>query len=298
MLFEETRQYLAKLGLPSGDLWDMPDSNKRFKDGSQFGVEIPTVNSLEALKGILEEADRQNIRINRITETIGLFKHTKKEIEEWVKLTKDYGCQLVMSVGPRATYDTGATVLSPQGMVISYRLRGQEQLVRAIEDIKRGIELGVRSFIIYDEGLLWVLSNMRKDGALQPGITFKVSAHCGHCNPASLKVMESLGADSINPVRDLQLPMIAALRATIDIPLDCHTDTPPASGNFNRVYEAPVMVRIAAPVYLKSGNSAVSAHGLKTTADNGRDMARQAAIMLEFLNRHYPEARQLGSKAN
>ncbi|HCM82989.1 MAG TPA: peptidase [Rhodospirillaceae bacterium] len=297
MLFEETRRYLAKIGLPAGDLWDLPDSNKRFKDGSQFGVEIPTVNSLEALKGILEEADRQNIRINRITETIGLFKHTQKEIEEWVRLAADYGCQLVMSVGPRATYDTGATVLSPQGMVISYRLRGQEQLVRAIEDIKRGIELGVRSFIIYDEGLLWVLSNMRKDGALPPEITFKVSAHCGHCNPASLKVMESLGADSINPVRDLQLPMIAALRAAIDIPLDCHTDTPPSSGNFNRVYEAPVMVRIASPVYLKSGNSAVSAHGLKTTAENGRDMARQAAIMMEFMSRYFPEAIQLGSKA-
>ncbi|MEQ9354889.1 MAG: hypothetical protein RLP97_06100 [Coleofasciculus chthonoplastes F2-STO-03] len=40
-------------------------------------------------------------------------------------------------------------------------LRGQEQLIRAIEDIKRGIELGVKNFVIYDEGLLWILGKMR-----------------------------------------------------------------------------------------------------------------------------------------
>jgi hypothetical protein len=294
MLFKETRDYMARLGLPSGDLWDLPNSVKRFPDGSQFGIEIPTVNSLETFKSILEEADRQNITINRITETLGLFKHTEKELKEWVWTADDYGCDLVMSVGPRATYDTGATVLSPQGKVISYRLRGQEQLVRAIEDIKRGIEAGIRSFIVYDEGMLWVVGNMRKDGVLPAYVTFKVSAHCGHCNAASFKVMESFGADSINPVRDLQLPMIASLRAAVDIPIDCHTDSPPSSGNFNRVFEAPEFIRIASPVYLKSGNSALCAHGTLTTAKDGYAMARQAAIMMEFVRRYYPEAIQLG----
>ena len=83
----------------------------------------------------------------------------------------------------------------------------------AVEDIKRGYDLGVRGFLIYDEGMLWLVGQMRKDGALPKDIIFKTSAHLGQCNPCSFKLLESLGADSINPVRDLQIPMIAALRA-------------------------------------------------------------------------------------
>jgi len=46
--------------------------------------------------------------------------------------------------------------------------------------------------------MLWVVNEMRKAGELPRDIKFKLSAHCGHGNPASFKLLESLGADSIN----------------------------------------------------------------------------------------------------
>jgi len=291
-MFEETREYVKKLGLPSGDLWDMPDSKLRFPDGAAFRIECPTVNSAEAVAALLETATKNNITINRITETYGMFRHTRAEIKEFCRLCNEYGCELLMSVGPRATYDTGATVLSPQGVRISYRLRGMEQVLRAVEDIKRGYELGVRGFLIYDEGMLWLASNMRKDGALPKDIIFKVSAHLGHCNPCSFKLLESLGAESINPVRDLQIPMIAALRAAVKVPIDVHTDNPPGSGGFIRVYEAPEIVRVAAPVHCKTGNSVVSGHGEMTSATDGKRMADQASIVVEMVNKYYPHLTQ------
>ena len=291
-MFEETRKYMKKLGLPEGDLYDLPVSDLRFPDGAHFRIEVPTINSAEAVAALLETADKNGITINRVTETYGMFRHTRQEIKEYCRLCHDYGCELLMSVGPRATYDTGATVLSPQGVRISYRLRGMEQLLRAIEDVKRGIDLGVRGFLIYDEGMLWVVGQMRKDGALPKEIIFKTSAHLGHCNPASFKLLESLGADSINPVRDLAVGMHAALRAAVKAPLDIHTDNPPASGGFIRVYEAPDIVRVAAPVHLKTGNSVVSAHGQITSAAEGRKMADQASIVVEMVNKYYPEAKQ------
>lgn len=291
-MFEETREYVKKLGLPSGDLWDMPDSKLRFPDGAAFRIECPTVNSAEAVAALLETATKNNITINRITETYGMFRHTRAEIREFCRLCNDYGCELLMSVGPRATYDTGATVLSPQGVRISYRLRGMEQVLRAVEDIKRGYELGVRGFLIYDEGMLWLANNMRKDGALPKDIIFKVSAHLGHCNPCSFKLLESLGAESINPVRDLQIPMIAALRAAVKVPIDVHTDNPPGSGGFIRVYEAPEIVRVAAPVHCKTGNSVVSGHGEMTSANDGKRMADQASIVVEMVNKYYPHLTQ------
>jgi hypothetical protein len=291
-MFEETRKYVKKLGLPEGDLNDLPTSNVRFPDGAAFRIEVPTVNSAEAVAALLETSDKYGVTINRVTETYGMFRHTRQELKEYCKLCNDYGCELILSTGPRATYDTGATVLSPQGVRISYRLRGMEQVLRAIEDVKRGIDIGCRSFLIYDEGMLWLAAQMRKDGELPKEITFKTSAHLGHCNPASFKVLESLGTDSISPVRDLQLPMIAALRAAIKIPIDCHTDNPPASGGFIRVYEAPEIARIAAPVHLKTGNSVVAGHGQITSAADGVRMAAQASIVVEMVNKYYPEATQ------
>ncbi len=296
-MFEETREYVKKLGLPSGDLFDMPTSKARFPDGAAYRVECPTVNSAEAVAALLETATKMGITINRVTETYGMFRHTRAEIREYCRLCHDYGAELLLSVGPRAPYDTGATVLSPQGVRISYRLRGMEQVLRAVEDIKRGYDCGCRGFLIYDEGMLWLVNEMRKDGALPKDIVFKASAHLGHCNPASFRLLETLGADSINPVRDLQLPMIAALRAAVKVAIDVHTDNPPGSGGFIRVYEAPEIVRVAAPVHLKTGNSVVSGHGEMTSANDGRRMAEQAAIVVEMVTKYYPEAKQSAKRA-
>jgi len=296
-MFEDTRRYVKTLGLPEGDLNDLPTSEARFPDGAAYRIEVPTVNTAQAVAALLETSDKAGVTINRVTETYGMFRHTREELKEYCRLCHDYGAELMLSVGPRATYDTGATVLSPQGVRISYRLRGMEQLLRAVEDIKRGIDLGCRGFLIYDEGMLWLVGQMRKDGELPSDIIFKTSAHLGHCNPASVKLLESLGADSINPVRDLQLPMIAALRAAITTPLDVHTDNPPGSGGFIRVYEAPEIVRVAAPVHCKTGNSVVSGHGQLTSASDGRLMADQASIVVEMVSKYYPQAKQTKKNA-
>ena len=133
---------------------------------------------------------------------------------------------------------------------------------------------------------------MRSKNIIPNNVKFKVSAHCGHGNPASLKLLEKLGADSINPVRDLSLPMIAALREVLDIPLDCHTDNPAGSGGFIRFYEAPEIIKIAAPVYLKTGNSIIAEHGNHASVQDSVRMVHQAAIVLEMVQRYYPEAKQ------
>ena len=291
-MFEETRAYLKKIGMPQGDAYDMPSSTLRFPDGGAFRIENPTVNSAETVAALLETAEKNGIVINRITETFGMFRHTAAEIKEYCRICHDHGTELLMSTGPRATYDTGATVLSSQGVRIGYRLRGMDQILRGVEDIKRGYDLGVRGFLIYDEGMLWLVGQMRKDGALPKEIIFKTSAHLGQCNPCSFKLLESLGADSLNPVRDLQIPMIAALRQAIKTPLDVHTDNPPGSGGFIRAYEAPEIVRVAAPVHCKTGNSVIGGHGEMTSAAEGKRMADQATIIVEMINKYYPDLKQ------
>ncbi|MEV4332792.1 peptidase [Streptomyces sp. NPDC049597] len=290
--YAQTRAQLARLGLPDGDLHLSGGSGRAFDDGCHFRIEVPTVNSVNAAETLLSESRRRGFTINRITETRGMYRHTAREIGEYVALGKEYGAEILMSVGPRAGYDIGASVQTPEGSRIGYRLRGQEQIVRAVEDIKRGLDLGVRGFVVYDEGLLWVLGRLRTAGDLPEDIHLKVSAHCGQGNPASAQMLEMLGANSFNPVRDLTLPMIAALRQAVTIPLDCHVDNPRMSGGFIRTYEAPDIVRVAAPVHLKTGNSALEGHGTSPTPAQLDDILRQVEIVIEFLGRHCPGARQ------
>lgn len=292
-MFDETRKFFKSLGLPESDLSDMPASTKTFPSGAHYGLEVPTINTARAVRALLEEAGRLGVTINRIDETYGAFRHTFGELKEYAALCRDAGVALNMSIGPRAAYDTSATRLSEQGHAIAYRLRGVEQLARAVEDAKRICEAGIRGLLIYDEGLLWVLNEARRCGQLPAEVLFKNSAHNGQGNPASFQLMARCGADSINPVRDLSLPMLCALRAAVDVPLDLHTDNPSASGGFIRSYEAPEMVRCCSPVYLKAGNSCVAAHGARTTEANAVDMARQCAIVAEMVHTYYPQGIQL-----
>src|ERR1700679_335879 len=129
MMFEDTRNSLKLLGLPESDCLDIPTSEKNFPDGGHFKIEIPTINSLEAMEALLEESKKLDVKINRVTETYGIFRHTENEIREMVQLCQNYHCELIMSTGPRAAYDTSATAASNQGKTIGYRLRGQEQLI-------------------------------------------------------------------------------------------------------------------------------------------------------------------------
>lgn len=290
-LYATTRMQLRELGLPDRDSEAAP-SPHAFPDGGQYRIEVPTINSAAAARRLLDESGKRGVRINRITETLGMFRHPAREIGEYVRLGSDYGVEILMAVGPRATYDIGAGVQTPEGSRISYRIRGQEQIVRAVEDVKRGIELGVRGFVIYDEGLLWVLSRMRAAGQLPCGLHFKVSAHCGHGNCASAQMLEMLGANSFNPVRDLTLPMIGAIRASVKIPIDVHVDNPRLSGGFVRTFDAPEFVRIGAPVYLKTGNSAMEGHGTRPTPAQVDDIISQVEIVAEFLSRYAGNARQ------
>lgn len=287
---KKTRAFLESLGLPAGDLYSLPDSGKRFPDGAQYRFEVPGIQGPKAMRALLQELDKNDFYIHRVTQTKGIYTLTDQEISEMAALAKQYSVQLILAIGPRATTDTSASVHTLEGQRMGYRLRGQEQIVRAIEEVKRAASLGCRHFIMYDEGCLWVLNEARKAGEIPQDCQFKLSAHAGHGNPCSAKLIESIGADSINPVRDIQLPMLAAMRAAIDIPIDIHTENPASSGGFIRHYEVPEMIRVASPIYLKTGGSVAKTHSWDTTESDARARAKQVMLVKRVIDTYYPEA--------
>lgn len=289
---KESRAFLKKIGLPEGDAYNLPDSEKRFSDGAQYRFEVPGIQGPGAMRSLLEEIQRLGLTIHRVTQTKGIMTLTDEEITQMVSLAQEHQVELILAIGPRATTDTSASVNTPEGQRMGYRLRGQEQIVRAMEEVRRGVRLGCKSFLVYDEGCLWLLDQMRKEGEIPADCHFKVSAHTGHGNPCSAKLLESIGANSINPVRDIQLQMLAAMRQAIDVPIDVHTENPASTGGFIRHYEVPEMIRVAAPIYLKTGGSVAKTHSWDTTDADAKKRAKQVLLVKRMIDSYFPEANQ------
>jgi hypothetical protein len=233
---------------------------------------------------------------HRFTETRGIFRLTDDDIKEMVKICVAENTGLILSVGPRAFYDTSASARSEQGSRISYRLRGMENIIRAVEDIKRAISLGVRGILVYDEGLLALLNRMKQDKLLPQRLALKVSVHCGHGNPVSLHLMQQLGATSVNVVGDLELPMIASCRKAIDIPIDIHTDTPKSSGGFIRTYDVPDLIRVGSPIFLKCGAISSPTHAHLPTEADVHNRIYQAYLVYQMIRRYCPEAQPVSQE--
>ena len=284
---DDTKKFLEKIGI--NEVCDYV-SLKRFEDGGQYRFEVPGIQSPKTMEALLDEAAKNNIFIHRVTQTKGIMMLTDDEIASMVSLAKDYGCELFLSVGPRATYDTSATVHTKEGSRIGYRLRGYDNLVYAIEDVKRACRLGVRGILLYDEGLLYVLNRMRSEGEIPENFHFKLAAHAGHSNPASAKLLEQNGLNSLNPVRDLQIPMIASIRDACDMALDLHTENPKSTGGFIRHYEVPNFINAAAPVYLKTGGSVAANHNWDTTESEARARIKQVKLVKRMIDEYLPDA--------
>jgi hypothetical protein len=287
---KETKDFLRKMGLPPGDNYELPTSSKRFLDGAQYRFEVPGIQGPGPMKALLETLDKYDVAIHRVTQTKGIMLISDEDIQGMVSLAKKWQVELVLSIGPRATYDTSASVHTSEGQRMGYRLRGQDQIVRAVEDVKRAVSFGCRAFLVYDEGCLWILNEMRKHNEIPSDCKFKVSAHMGHGNPCSVKLLESIGANSVNPVRDIQLQMLASLRQAINIPIDVHTENPASSGGFIRHYEVPEMIRISAPIYLKTGGSVAKTHSWETTDSDAKQRAKQVLLVKRVIDSYYSDA--------
>lgn len=281
-----TRDFLSSHELPSGDSRDQPDSASSFAGGGKFGIELSSINNATVLRGAVALAKEYSVRINRCDECRGILRLPNADIREMVRICAGEAIGLVLSIGPRAIYDPSGFVRSSNGRRVGYRLRGMENVIAAVEDVRRAVDLGVRGLLVYDEGLLMLLAKMRSAGELPASTVLKVSVHMGCSNPLSARVYQELGADTINPVPDLDLAMLGAMRAAVSCPLDLFSDTAEEAGGLLRTHEVPDFVRVAAPIYLKCGAISQPRQNHLPSDTELRERVRQAACVVETLARY------------
>jgi hypothetical protein len=287
---------LKSMNLPSRDAYDLPASAKRFADGGQYRVEIPSCEGPKAMQAVIAEASARRVPVHRVSQGSGIMLQTDREIEEMLALGREHGIEVCLFVGPRANWDIGSQAASSGGRVLGSSLRGADQLGYGLEDVLHGAALGLRSILVADLGQLQILGKMKQTGDLPADFVLKVSVTLAAANPASARLLEDLGATSINLPVDLSLPQIAAIRQAIDVAIDFYVESPDDFGGSVRHYETAALVRVAAPIYLKYGlrNSPglypSGQHIEGTVIALSRERVRRAEIGLALLRRHTPDA--------
>jgi hypothetical protein len=289
----------ALLGLGRADAGPsalLPDSPARFPDGGHYRVEIPSVEGPEALRMVLAEARLRGVPVHRVSQGSGITLLTDGEIEEMVALGREHGTEVCLFTGPRAGWDVGVQATTASGRVVAGSLRGGRQLRHAVDDVAHGCALGVRSVLVSDLGHLAVLAALRRAGDLPADLVLKVSISLPVANPATARVLEDLGADSLNLPVDLDVADIAEIRAATSLPLDVYIEGADDFGAPVRYHDLPEIVRVAAPVHVKftvrnaPNTYPAGGHLAGVVTALAAERVRRAAIGLALLHRRFPAA--------
>lgn len=268
-------------------------SDARFADGLRYRIEIPSVEGPRVLEAVLEEAERRSVPVRRVSQGSGVMMLTDDEIRDLARLGADAGVEVSLFLGPRGAWDVGGQALATAAA--GGVARGKAGVESSLAEVRRGLALGIRSFLVADLGVLATLGAMRRSGELPASLVLKTSVLLPCANAATARALEELGASTINVATDLSPEDLGQLRGACTAPLDVYVEAPDDQGGFVRFYEVPEMIRRAAPLYVKLGlrnapNIYPSGLHLEDLAVKlGRERVRRAELVLRLLEEQAPE---------
>lgn len=296
---EKARELLQRAGLPGRD--ELVPSTKTFPDGAHYRMEISGVERPSTLEALIEESDKRNMPIHRLISVVmGATLLDDKELKDFAQMAADARMEVILTPGPRAIWDIGRQIATPEGALSGLRFRGAEGMAHYLADVFRAIDLGFRGFLCVDESMMMTLNKLKELGEIPKDIVFKISIFAGHASPAGGKLLESLGATTFNPVGDLSVAQLSSIRKVVDFPIDIHVMLFKSFGSFNRLYETPDMAKYCSPVYYKiePGESISGLYAPWVSPDLLAFFAREKVKYCEFIHNliqdTYPELKMSG----
>ena len=90
-----SREFLERRGLPGRDPVECPTSTKRFPDGGQYRIEIPSTEGPRSLAAVLEEAAKRRVPVHRVSQGSGIMLMTDDEISEMLSIGRQAGIEVI-----------------------------------------------------------------------------------------------------------------------------------------------------------------------------------------------------------
>ncbi len=244
---------MEQAGIPGRDLYDRPASGKSFPDGCHYRIEMSGVEGPKVLEALIRERRKRNVPIHRLVSFCqGGTLYDDAELKDFAQMAAEEKMEVIAIPGPRNAWDIGRQFVTPDGQRCGgLNHRGSDEIRKVIADILRMYEIGFRGFMLVDRGVLALVGKMQEQGNFPKDIVIKLSVWAGVSSPAGALLAQQLGASSFNPVADLTLPQMAAIRSVTDIPIDFYIWTFDSYGGSNRMYDAPEVAKVYAPCYFK-----------------------------------------------
>jgi Peptidase family U32 len=268
-------------------------SDLRFADGLRYRIEIPSVEGPVVMRAVLDEAAERGVPVRRVSQGSGVMMLTDHELDGMAALGREHGVEVSLFLGPRGAWDTGGQSFVTSAVGVT--ARGEAGVEQCLAEVRRGLAHGIRSYLVGDVGVLATLGRMRAAGDLPPELVLKTSVLLPCTNGATARVLQDLGATTINVSTDLSSETVAEIRAACTAPLDVYVEAPDDQGGFVRHYEVPELIRVASPLYVKLGlrnapNIYPSGLHLEDVAVRlGRERVRRTQLVLRLVAERAPE---------
>ncbi len=244
------------------DLSLLPTSGATFPGGGHYKIELVGPNSPSTLGELVVMTFKAGIPVHRVVGTLGGLQNLS-----------DRDIQAIADISDLAGIEFIATPIMPltnvegthpsQGSFFGIHLRGTETVGLYLYQLLRGIELGLRSFLIWDFAALECAEYLRAKGAIPSDVSFKVSIFGGSANIVDIMNWKYrynhhspgdrlTAVTAINPVALSVYGFAELRRSSRFIPsFDVHITTLDSMGGLDRTEESHEIIRVASPVSVK-----------------------------------------------
>ncbi len=175
-------------------------------------------------------------------------------------------------------------------------VRGAEQIRYSLDDVFRACDLGIRSFLIADLGLIQIINQLRDQGDLPSNLIVKSSAILA---PRQSGFMQASRGDWFGHHKCINGSFhcpAQRIRQAIKVPLDVYIEAPDGLGGYVRHFETPDMIEFSAPIYVKLGlrnSTDIYPYGKQheTLALNlTQERVRRSKLVYDLIQREMPHA--------
>ncbi|MBU6415141.1 hypothetical protein KGQ34_02790 [Patescibacteria group bacterium] len=246
--------------------WKPHFSSFTFPHGGQFQIEAVGPNSPNTFERLLEVFRKENVPVHRVVGTLGGFTDlSDADLRAIAEISKLSGVEFIGTpISPLEGVEGVREGKHPcEGSFFGLHHRGVSEVCQYLYQMLRGVECGLRTFLIWDIGAFDCAEYMKSQGKLPGGVSFKVSvfagsAHSRDCenwgwrNNAFGSHRSFSSISSLNPVA-LPVNDLGALRMILGkfVPLDVHLTTLDSMGGIDRTIDMPDIIQWASPVNVK-----------------------------------------------
>src|SRR3984893_14595700 len=140
-----TRDFFRHAGMPDGDLTSLPSSAKRFPDGAQYRIEIPSTEGPECLEAVLDEAERRDVRVHRVSQGSGVLLQTDDELDAMAERASAAQIEVSLATRPTPAWRPSPRSRRSAGAAVGASARGLDEVGYQLEDARRAAAHGIRS---------------------------------------------------------------------------------------------------------------------------------------------------------